>query len=286
MHGVWDASRVAITAKVLGSRLVVEAPEWMGVGSMHLLCEWARDGAEITSMNAQILHLQNALAALRQEVDARCPSASSGRRALCGLPAPLRSFTHLVKIAVALPMTPDLFTSDKQVKFRESIASAAQVAVADVTIDKISPSNGRWRRSSATGRSLLQEEAVRVDTSVNAADEQSAQQVVGALTEESINAELRRAGLPAATILEVPRISVIAGSAGDSTTSAKLGGGATNSAYAVGLVVGVLLFFCAALAGLGYVIRKDCVSEGPSAEPRSVSAQIQMGTIGKKPTRV
>ena len=32
--------------------------------------------------------------------------------------------------------------SDKQVKFRESIASAAKVAVADVTIDKISPSNG------------------------------------------------------------------------------------------------------------------------------------------------
>jgi hypothetical protein len=83
------------------------------------------------------------------------------------------------------------FSSDKQVKFREAVAAAADVQTSDVTIDKISEIVGRRRAG----------ERIRVETSINVADADAADTLKATLTPDMINAELQNVGLPFATIL-------------------------------------------------------------------------------------
>ena len=90
--------------------------------------------------------------------------------------------THVVKMAVSLPMTVDQFNADAQTKFKESIAKAAGATPADVTIDKI--------QAISVGRRRLLASSIRVDTSVNAADKAAADAMSGKLTADNINAEL------------------------------------------------------------------------------------------------
>jgi hypothetical protein len=90
-----------------------------------------------------------------------------------------------------LGMTLASFTSDKQVKFREAVAAAADVQTSDVTIDKISETVGSRRAG----------ESIRVETSINVADLNAADTLKATLTTGKINAELQKVGLPSATIL-------------------------------------------------------------------------------------
>ena len=84
------------------------------------------------------------------------------------------------------------FTSDKQVKFREAVAAAADVQTSDVTIDKILETVGSRRAG----------ESIRVETSINVADLNAADTLKATMTPGKINAELQKVGLPgSATIL-------------------------------------------------------------------------------------
>jgi len=107
-----------------------------------------------------------------------------------------------VKLSLSLPFTKDEFTEDKQSKFRESLAVAADVKPADVKIDKIETIVGRR----GAGRRLLAG-SIRVDTSIRAADNAQAGSMAKRLTADNINAELAKVGLPKSTILEAPKVA-------------------------------------------------------------------------------
>jgi hypothetical protein len=107
----------------------------------------------------------------------------------------------LVKLSLSLPFTKDEFTEDKQSKFRESLAFAADVKPADVKIDKIDTIGRR-----GAGRHLLAA-LIRVDTSIRVADNSKASSMINRLTADNINAELAKVGLPKSTILEAPKVA-------------------------------------------------------------------------------
>ena len=113
-------------------------------------------------------------------------------------PAP-QSAAYVVKMAVSLPMTTQDFNGGQQLKFKQSVALAAGVSSADVSIDRIVDIDN----SGAALRRLLTA-GIRVDTSVQASDETAASAISTSLTSDSLNAALTAAGLPAATILEAP----------------------------------------------------------------------------------
>ena len=98
---------------------------------------------------------------------------------------------YAVKMVFELGMALASFTSDKQVKFREAVAAAADVQTSDVTIDQISEIVGRRQAG----------ERIRVETSINVADADAADTLKATLTPDMINAELQNVGLPFATIL-------------------------------------------------------------------------------------
>jgi hypothetical protein len=105
-------------------------------------------------------------------------------------PAPSQTLLA-VKMVFELGMTLASFTSDKQVKFREAVAAAADIQKSDITIDKISETVGIRRAR----------EYIRVETSINVADSNAADTLKATLTVGKINAELQNVGLPSATIL-------------------------------------------------------------------------------------
>ena len=107
-----------------------------------------------------------------------------------------------MRLSLSLPFTKDEFTEDKQSKFRESLAVAADVKPADVKIDKIETIVGRR----GAGRRLLAG-SIRVDTSIRAADNAQAGSMAKRLTADNINAELAKVGLPKSTILEAPKVA-------------------------------------------------------------------------------
>jgi hypothetical protein len=115
--------------------------------------------------------------------------------------APATDVVRIVKMAVKLPVTKEQFNTGKQANFKQSIASAARVSTADVTIDKIE----NMRRF---GRRLLAG-SIRVDTSIVAADQTSAKSMANTLTVDKINSELRNNGLPQAEILDPPQVKQI-----------------------------------------------------------------------------
>ena len=83
------------------------------------------------------------------------------------------SATHVVKLTLSLPLTKNEFTTDKQSKFRESIAAAAGAKSTDVTIDRIDTIVN-------VGRRLLSE-YVLVYTSVMASDAKAADAMANSL---------------------------------------------------------------------------------------------------------
>ena len=109
---------------------------------------------------------------------------------------------YVVKMAVALPMSRQEFNGSVQITFKQSVARAAGVSSADVSIDSILDMDGDSVR-----RRLLTA-GIRVDTSVQAPNETTAIAISTSLTPSSLNTALVSAGLPAATILEAPAFAV------------------------------------------------------------------------------
>merc|ERR1711939_409527 len=95
-------------------------------------------------------------------------------------------YSHFVKFSISLPMSKADFTADKKSAFRSAVAAAADVAVQDVVIDKVT-AVGSDRRKLAND--------IRVDTSVKAKDEDSAKAMAQTLTEVAINEELQNKGV-------------------------------------------------------------------------------------------
>ena len=110
---------------------------------------------------------------------------------------PLPQMTHVVKMAVSLPMTVEQFNADAQTKFKESIAKAAGSTPADVTIDEI--------QSISISRRHLLASSIQVVTSVKAADKAAADAMSGKLTADNINAELKTVCTLACLCLGLPQ---------------------------------------------------------------------------------
>ena len=122
----------------------------------------------------------------------------------CSASSASAAVVYVVKMAVSLSMTQQDFTEEKQIKFRESIATAAVVKPADVTIDKIEKISSRR----GSDRRILTD-SIRVDTIVKASSESAAASMVSALTPDRINRELEKAGLPKAVMLEAPKAAAV-----------------------------------------------------------------------------
>jgi hypothetical protein len=132
--------------------------------------------------------------------------------------------THVVKITLSLPMRKADFTSDKQTLFKKSLAAAVGKGVleADVTIE-IEPING--------GRRLLAE-SITVRSTIKVPNQAAADTMAKALTQEKINDELSKSGLPAAKLLDVAATTMKVGAETESfadkvkseATSAIIGG--------------------------------------------------------------
>jgi hypothetical protein len=172
-----------------------------------------------------------------------------------------------VTLSLSLPFTKDDFTEEKQIKFRESLAVAADVKPADVKIDKIETIGGRR----GAGRHLLAG-SIRVDTSIRAADNVKASSIVNRLTADNINAELAKVGLPKSTILEAPKVAnAVQGEANIVPVAEPLSSN-INIAAAAGAGAGVgfvlvlaLVFVCVYLQYRRNRIPKDVVEDNVSA---------------------
>jgi hypothetical protein len=150
-------------------------------------------------------------------------------------------------MALSIPYTVESFDSSMQNRFKESIAAAAEVSVADVTIDKISPA----RRRLMAGRKLLAD-GIRVDVSVKAKDNNVATQMASKLTEDKINSELQKRDLEAATMMEAPAVKTL-----DTAASDGLGSGE------IAAIVSGVLVLVGALAV--YVVRSSYGNVEPSS---------------------
>ena len=153
------------------------------------------------------------------------------------------TLTETVRMVVNLPMTFAEFDDEKQQSFKEAIAKAAagQVRADHVTIDTIEEMSRAERRLLAQG--------IRVSVSVKAVDKSAADAIAASLTEDAINLELERAGLPPATLLGAPTVvnsEAEGASALDSGDTASAGS-ASGTAVAVGIVVpvAVIMLACA-----------------------------------------
>jgi hypothetical protein len=117
-------------------------------------------------------------------------------------------------MVMSLPMTKQEFTEERQIKFRVSIATAAGVPPGDVALVKIETISSRR----GSDRHLLTG-SLSIDTIVKASDESAAVSMASALTQDKINSELQKAGLPMITMLEAPRAATV-GPENNSTTIA------------------------------------------------------------------
>ena len=109
--------------------------------------------------------------------------------------------THVVQLSLSLPLSTADFDDAKQAKFKESIARAAGVSPADVTIDNVETLSAARRR--------LLVSSIRIDVSVKAKDKAAADAMGAELTAGNINVELSKAGLPQAEVLIKPSTTTV-----------------------------------------------------------------------------
>jgi len=135
-------------------------------------------------------------------------------------------------------MTQAEFDGEKQSAFKEAIAKAAKVASA-VTIDKIAASS---TRALDQRRQLLAQEGVRVDFKVMTTDKENADAVAASLTEDNINSELEKAGLPSVRMLQAATVGNIDA---ESIAILPLGGpmGSLGSTFAISIVFTGFIFW-------------------------------------------
>ena len=147
----------------------------------------------------------------------------------------------VVTMTASLPMMISEFDDGTRTAFKKAIAKAASVSSSDVTIDNVKSISTARRgvNVSDVGRRLLAA-GIRIDMSVKAADTNAADAIVAKLTVTGINAKLREAGLPAATILEAPQTVA----SGDGPTDVKENSGELLLIVVGGAVGGCVLWQC------------------------------------------
>jgi hypothetical protein len=119
-----------------------------------------------------------------------------------------------VSVSLSLPVPLAAFNSSVRRSLREGLAIAAGLARGEA---------GRVQLEVRAARRRLLEGAVAVDATLNLPDATAAGRAAGKLTAESINAELARAGLPAATVTKSAAvISVVAAAAAAPSSLATL----------------------------------------------------------------
>ena len=134
----------------------------------------------------------------------------------------------VIKMAVWIPMTKESFISDGQTKFKISMANAAGVAATDIVIVKIENINRArlrhllvrcvytlsrnvkfWYIVCVTFPSYVQEEGIRVDFTVKTSTRADADKLKDTMTEDNINEELAKSGLPNVAIVEAPTVEQV-----------------------------------------------------------------------------
>lgn len=154
----------------------------------------------------------------------------------------------IVELVLGLPMSVDEFTADKQISFRQAIATAAGVVLAKVRIGKIIAVPAR--RSS---RQLLAE-SISVQVEVAAKDSSAANAVASNLTPDKINAKLQEAGLPQAEILQAASVQ-------SPTITVENSPQESNAGLIVGIVFAVLTVLAIAAALYVCIFRSKSVSK-------------------------
>ena len=106
--------------------------------------------------------------------------------------------TSIVRMEIVLTISKDEFDNTKQLDFRQGIADAAGVILSKVRIVKI--------ESTETRRRHLLADQIKIEVEVSTRDSDEAKSVANMLTEDSINAQLQKRGLPEAVVVSDPRI--------------------------------------------------------------------------------
>ena len=163
-------------------------------------------------------------------------------------------------MSVLLPLTLSNFDDSTQAKFKAAIAAAAGVLSVDVIIDNIeSISTARRGQNISAGRRRLLADGIRIDMSIRAADKTAAEAMVTKLTITAINAKLAEFGLPAATILEVPKPETDAAAGGSSMLPAIIG-----SVAGLAVLLGIALF----------LYRYRCNARQEQGQPNATAAYM------------
>ncbi len=163
------------------------------------------------------------------------------------------------------------------------MAQAAGVSSESVVIHKI---------ESISGRRHLLAEAIRVETGIMAADEAAAEAIAGRLTIDSINRELAKAGLPAATVLEDaistltssstsdPELSVSREETGDTVA-------ASSSFFSTPVLLGGSLGLAIVLGIVAYFWYRKCKNRSTApALTSGANDAVEMGNLGTHPPLV
>lgn len=172
---------------------------------------------------------------------ARC---CSDAKSMCWV-APAPSPTHVVKMALTLPVPLATFDSQHRPSLQRAIARVVRVSVADVLIVKTEPI-------------ALQDcqDCTYVKVNIKARSKVSATDMQDKLTEENINREAARDGVPSATMQSI--VNVFEASDSDSA-DVGTGGGVDTTVVVIGLgIAGALLVLGIALFSGG--------SRAPSAD--------------------
>jgi hypothetical protein len=100
--------------------------------------------------------------------------------------------TFVVRMILSLPMKFETFNVEMQYIFKIALAQATGVEIDSVSIDEII----------VNGQRRLLSESISVKTSVHAADELSAQSITGLLTDDNINDNLTKYGIPGVIVVQ------------------------------------------------------------------------------------
>jgi tRNA A-37 threonylcarbamoyl transferase component Bud32 len=175
-------------------------------------------------------------------------------------------------------MSLSAFTNEKQTAFKASLAQAAGVAREAVVIIKIESINSR--------RHLLAE-AIRVDTSIMAPGQAAAEELAGRLTDDSINRELSKAGLPTATVLEAAKPALNPSTTSPELSASNTGTGAvtaevasSSSFFSTPVLVGGILGIVFLLVVVACFFHWKCKNHSMAAPSHDTQtpATLEMGT--------